>query len=95
MDSNPPGKLEDSARRTKLETEFGPRGKRTDDALIELLPPLVGEEELGPDPTPAPIPEVLDPPPDRFALLPLAWPDPLPDGVEVELPPLLLAAVPA
>ena len=97
MDSNPPlpGKLDDNARRTQPETEFRQRGKRTEDALIKLLQLLVDEGELGLVPAPALISEVMDPPPDRFALQPLAWPGLLSDGFEGPPPLLLLlAAVP-
>ena len=56
---------------------------------------LVDEEELCLVPAPVLIPEVLDPPPDRFALQPLAWPGLLSDGFEGPPPLLLLlAAVP-
>lgn len=60
--------------------------------MIKLLQLLVDEEELCLVPAPVLISEVLDPPPDRFALQPLAWPDLLSDGF-VGPPPLLLLLV--
>ena len=58
---SPLGKFEDRASRTRLETELGPRGDRSAEALEEELAALAPLAPLMPVVTDPAAPEVLDP----------------------------------